>query len=89
MNFLWSMRMSYKIVTKTLPNEGTGRGVSKYPWSQLEVKKNNSFTIPARELVDKCANYSPNPPTSLTSTGYKISVRKNKETGDMDVFRVA
>jgi len=81
--------MGYKITRRELPNEGTGGGGSKYPWNQLEVKGINSFTIPARELVDKCANYSPNPPLSLTSTGYKISVRKNKETGDMDVYRVA
>jgi hypothetical protein len=78
----------YQVETKSVP-EGSSGGGSKYPWKKLEVESNNYFKIPASELVGKCANYSPTPPLSLQKTGYKISVRKDKATGDMGVFRVA
>jgi hypothetical protein len=79
-----------------IPEASSGGG-AKYPWKDLEVPsgdddwngEGDSFKIPASELVGKCANYSPTPPLVLQKTGYKISVRKDKVTGDMRVFRVA
>jgi len=81
--------MKYRVERMPIPQASSGGG-AKYPWKDLEVGVvNNSFKIPASELVGKCANYSPTPPLALQKTGYKISVRKNKVTGDMRVFRVA
>ena len=75
----------YTIITEAVPS-ANGGGMAKYPWNQLSVGQ--AFTIPANQLVGKCANYSPNPPLSLMRTGYKIAVRK-QPNGDMKVYRVA
>ena len=83
--------MKYRVERMPIPEASSGGG-AKYPWKDLEVPsggEGDSFKIPASELVGKCANYSPTPPLALQKTGYKISVRKDKVTGDMRVFRVA
>jgi len=79
----------YKVGGKKLPKAGC-RGGSIYPWHDMGLNEgvDNWFNIPARDISSKCANYSPNPPTSLVSDGFKISVRKQTD-GSLDVFRVA
>jgi hypothetical protein len=75
----------YEIITEALPPGGS-RGSGKYPWHDLDVGV--CFVIPAKELVGKSANYSPNVPPNLKVKGYKISTRK-QPNGDMKVYRVA
>jgi len=75
----------YEIFTENVPSAGS-RGAGKYPWKSLSVGQ--GFTIPANELVGKCANYSPNVPSNLKLSGYKAATRKQLD-GSMKVYRVA
>jgi hypothetical protein len=77
--------MSYSVYDEKC-SDRNGGGLSKYPWRDMKV--NQAFTIPANELVGKCANYSPNVPPTLAKDGYKIATRK-QSNGDMKVFKVA